>query len=263
MTSHVVRSLSIGGLELRRIVYDERMRIPRHVHTTAGFCLVLDGEYDERYATRTLDCARRTVTFSPAGEEHANEFGAARADCFTIELGAEWLRRYEGAVPRLDQPFLVRGGSLEWLAGKLYAEFRASDESTPIVIEGLVLEMIGEASRARRREREPRASQAIREARELIRARFHEPLSLSDVASAVGRNAVYVATEFRRAYGETVGDCIRRERVSEAARLLGGSDLPLADVAYACGFATQSHFTRTFREATGTTPAQYRRQLSS
>jgi transcriptional regulator GlxA family with amidase domain len=34
---------------------------------------------------------------------------------------------------------------------------------------------------------------------------------------------------------------------------------PLAEVALACGFSDQCHFTRVFSQATGTTPSQWRR----
>jgi transcriptional regulator GlxA family with amidase domain len=42
---------------------------------------------------------------------------------------------------------------------------------------------------------------------------------------------------------------------------LADGDVPLADVAAACGFADQSHLTRVFSAHTGTTPARYRKRL--
>lgn len=254
--------LRMSGIELRRVSYRERLKIPRHRHATAGFCLVLDGTYTERYRSRTLRCDPRTVTFSPAGEEHANEFDDARCDCFTIELAPEWLARFDAGALGLDRPFFVRGGPLEWLARRLHRESRTGDEPAPIMIEGLVLEMIGTAARDARCE-STRVRRSMRDARALIELRYAEALSLSDVAGAVGLHPVYVAGEFRRAYGETVGDCVRRVRVERAADALTASDESIAGIALACGFANQSHFTRVFRRAIGVTPARYRRALRS
>jgi AraC-like DNA-binding protein len=49
-------------------------------------------------------------------------------------------------------------------------------------------------------------------------------------------------------------------RVDTAKRLLKNDDLPLAQIALACGFANQSHFTRVFKLATGCTPAAWQRR---
>ncbi|CAN7726461.1 helix-turn-helix transcriptional regulator [Ensifer adhaerens] len=45
-----------------------------------------------------------------------------------------------------------------------------------------------------------------------------------------------------------------QERVEKARDLLVSSPLPIAEIAMACGFADQSHFTRAFSRVVGTTP---------
>lgn len=249
----VLTRSSVRGVELREIVYREHV-IPRHSHATAGFCLVVDGDYEERYTRRTLACHARSVTFSPAGAVHANVFGS-RAHCLTIDLPASWTERLESG--RLQDPFETRGGALAWIGERLLREMHVQDDgAAPLIVEGLVLEMIGEAARAR--PRETPVSPAIRRVHELLHAHYRESLTLSDLATAAGRHPVYLASAFRRAYGETIGDCIRRLRIEHAARELRESHVPLAEVALAAGFANQSHFTRAFKRATGTTPAAYR-----
>jgi AraC-like DNA-binding protein len=47
-------------------------------------------------------------------------------------------------------------------------------------------------------------------------------------------------------------------RIAAAKGLLDGN-VPLSEVALACGFYDQSHFTRSFKGCTGVTPGQYRR----
>lgn len=248
--------LALRGIELREVVYRERV-IPRHAHATAGFCLVLDGVYEERYARTTLACRARTVTFSPAAEAHANVFGSA-AHCLTIDLAPAWLERMESGAARFREPFEMQGGALAWIGERLRREMHGGDDAAPLIVEGLLLEMMGVASRSGARA-QANVSPAIRRALELLHARFREPLSLAELARETGRHPVYLASAFRRAYGETVGDCIRRLRIEHAARALAQSDVPLAEVALAAGFANQSHFTRAFKRATGTTPAEYRR----
>jgi AraC family transcriptional regulator len=255
----VLASPNLRGVALREIVYRQGV-IPRHTHDTAGFCLVLDGVYEERYARTTLACRARTVTFSPAGEEHANVFGSA-AHCLTIDLAPAWLERMESGAARFREPFGMQGGALAWIGERLLRELHddADDDGAALIIEGLLLEMLGQASRDSARAPSTNGSAALRRVRELLHAHYREPLSLADLAQATGRHPVYLATAFRRTYGETVGDCIRRLRIEHASRALTQSDAALADVALDAGFANQSHFTRAFKRATGTTPAEYRR----
>jgi transcriptional regulator GlxA family with amidase domain len=49
-----------------------------------------------------------------------------------------------------------------------------------------------------------------------------------------------------------------QRRVEVAKDLMLAEPMPLAQVAAACGFADQSHFTRTFASLTGLTPARWR-----
>jgi AraC family transcriptional regulator len=68
---------------------------------------------------------------------------------------------------------------------------------------------------------------------------------------------------FRLATGMPPHRWLRQFRVERARELLFGSRLSLAQIAYDCGFADQSHFTRVFTAAVGTTPGAWRRQRRS
>jgi AraC-like DNA-binding protein len=57
-----------------------------------------------------------------------------------------------------------------------------------------------------------------------------------------------------------VGELIRRRRVEHACDLLAHSDLSLAEIALACGFSDQSHFSMMFKRHTGITPSKFRKR---
>jgi AraC family transcriptional regulator len=56
-----------------------------------------------------------------------------------------------------------------------------------------------------------------------------------------------------------MGDFVTGLRVQHVCRALAQTDTALAKIAADAGFVDQSHLTRVFREALGTTPAKYRR----
>jgi AraC family transcriptional regulator len=52
-------------------------------------------------------------------------------------------------------------------------------------------------------------------------------------------------------------------RVEKAMTMLSSEQASLADIAVACGFADQSHFTRVFTKYNGRSPGQWRRDNTS
>jgi transcriptional regulator GlxA family with amidase domain len=81
-------------------------------------------------------------------------------------------------------------------------------------------------------------------------------VELSDVARL---SASHFSRAFRRSFGEGPGAYLIRQRVDHARHLMLISDMPLSEVAQACGFADQAHFSRNFRAVTGHSPGAWRR----
>ncbi len=98
------------------------------------------------------------------------------------------------------------------------------------------------------------------ELRELLAARFREPLGLEEVARTLGVHPSHVAKTMQAKFGCTLGDYQRKERVRYVAKQLRETDTRLAVLAGNAGFADQSHMTRSFRALRGVTPAVYRRR---
>jgi AraC family transcriptional regulator len=135
------------------------------------------------------------------------------------------------------------------------------DDLTPLAVESLALEIIVNTSRQRLVPSGSGPPAWLTRAQEFLKATFLNGPRLSAIASHVGVHPVHLAAAYRRYYRCTVGDYVRRLRVEHASRALANSDLSLANVAIASGFADQSHFTKTFKRFTGMTPGQFRAAL--
>ena len=69
----------------------------------------------------------------------------------------------------------------------------------------------------------------------------------------------HFARTFKQSEGATPHTFVLERRLARARELLTRTDLSLSEVAFAVGFADQSHFTRRFRQMVGVSPEQFRK----
>lgn len=250
----------IDGLLLTETAYGPGEELPRHDHARAYFCLVLRGGFTERDGRRTRECGPATVIFHSPGSDHSDRFGSKPSRCFNIELDALWIERMCELEERLpDGSVAFRRRRANWLAGHLYEEFLNDDPSGRLAIEGLALALLADAARINGGA--PRqASPWIGRAVEMLRDASADPPGLAEIAAELGVHPVHLARVFRRRYGCSIGEYARRLKVERAARALRDTRLPIGRLAHQLGYADHSHFSRSFRRATGFSPTEYRRR---
>jgi AraC-like DNA-binding protein len=84
-------------------------------------------------------------------------------------------------------------------------------------------------------------------------------LTAEELAAVAGLSAYQLDQRIRRLFRLTTGQLVLKLRMDTAAEQLRDTDLSLARIGLACGYADQSSFTRQFRLTTGLTPGEYRR----
>ena len=98
-----------------------------------------------------------------------------------------------------------------------------------------------------------------RKARELLDASTDGDISLSQLALECGLSTRHFARAFQQSLGVPPHRYLLKRRVEHAKQLLERNTMSLLEIALACGFADQSHFTRVFRASIGLTPGAWRR----
>jgi len=146
----------------------------------------------------------------------------------------------------------VPRNSLPELFLRMYYKFREMDDESLRTLEQALLEGQSVTNSGRR------FPQWLERVRNILEQRFAEPFKLSEIAAEAGVHPVHLAREFRKHYGASVGEYLRRVRIEYACRELMGSNVAVTNIAFAAGFADQSHFSRTFKRLCGTTPGRYR-----
>jgi len=98
-----------------------------------------------------------------------------------------------------------------------------------------------------------------RRAKEIIEANLNGEVPLAQLARECGLST----SHFSRAFKDTVGmpphQWLLHRRIETATLLLRDRQFSLPEVALACGFSDQSHFTRVFTRLSGTSPGAWRR----
>jgi AraC family transcriptional regulator len=100
----------------------------------------------------------------------------------------------------------------------------------------------------------------LRRLAELIEANLDGDLSLEMMAASVDLSPLYLIRAFKSAFGEPPHRYVLRRRIERAKDLLRTTDMPVAEVALAVGFSSQSHLSTWFQRIVGTSPAAFRRQ---
>jgi AraC family transcriptional regulator len=100
----------------------------------------------------------------------------------------------------------------------------------------------------------------LRRITELVHAEIEDELSLDKMAETAGLSTAHFSQMFRKSTGESPHRFVLRHRVERAKEMLRASEARVLDVAVACGFKTQQHFARIFRQICGTSPTEYRRE---
>lgn len=212
------------------------------------------------------------VLIVPAGEPH-RLVEAQRTEvwglgfcvsCFVAEDAGRLLEPFErvrsGAsavvrIPAERRPFL------EGLFVELEDATSPERRGEPLAVQRSLLTLVlNEIRRAARWDAEASGPRSVVvDSLAFIERNCLRPLTLKEVAGAVGRSPAYVTTALTRATGRSAVQWITAGRMAEARRLLLHSEERIDDIAERVGYADSTHFIRTFQRAHGATPAEWRR----
>ncbi len=138
--------------------------------------------------------------------------------------------------------------------------------SEEIILQSIILEiiytLIGDSKRIAVRERVKNSNYAvIEQIISYIRNNPTADLTLERVAAMAGFSAVYFHNCFKASTGQTLHSYVETQRIKMAADMLVSTDRTLTEIAYECGFSSQSYFSYAFKRKMGVTPREYAQKI--
>lgn len=227
--------------------------LPKHEHEHAFFSTLISGHYFEEIEGRKFEYRPFETGFHPAQMPHHDVIGRKGARFLCIEITSEAKNILSSNVA--NTPVLLS----EELAVPMARTYGAITHGTfsPLCLEGILWELIGAVSRFDARS-ERKIPQWLKRCVEFIRSNYSQALTIQDMALCIGVHPVHLAREFRRLFGQTVGEYAHQVRIRSACSSLVSDDSTVAQVAMDCGFADHSHFCRVFKRLIGRSPSAFR-----
>jgi len=254
-------------VSLGRSIFDPIWREQEHAGPHSEIIHVLSG--------RTDLVMRDATAHGEAGDTLYTPKGALHRDMFTSESPFEvYLVHFEwaGEAALLEQCPPARLAAAPPAAkariaadfAQLYRDFQQhgpmAQELMSLRLLQIILMLAGSALGAPAVEDVGKARRGwiMRQARELIHHRYHEPLSLDALAEALHVSSYHLSHVFSAESGFTLSSYLTGVRMERAAELLQQGKLGVAEVARAVGFRDPLYFSRVFKSHYGLTPSSFR-----
>jgi AraC-like DNA-binding protein len=145
------------------------------------------------------------------------------------------------------------------LLGSLFSDADDASSQTELLQSGHIQELLTRAITSRASAAAAKPDARIQAVRDYLAAHFTECITLDGLAQQFLLSKFYLARQFKLVYETTVFEFLISRRITYAKQLLRETDDSIAEIALACGYTTQSFFSRQFLKVEGLGPAAYRK----
>ena len=290
----------IPGLRVSEAVRHHRFIMrSRHVHETIELHFILEGQrlmFVDRETYRLSphsaivvnhNFIHKTSTAPGFPPDHHNFILQLDRACFDERLRMAGLRGFDDFGDRFNG--VANFNDSEWqLILSVIAEFKAmcaedknggsvsmEDAHAFLYLQAVELASIFAKARRRLLQAELQANQKavpetvvktgvhqkVHEVALYLQTHIHESVSLEELAQRFFMSRSYLTRSFRNITGFSVVEYMTYIRIQKAQQLLRESERSITEIADLCGFGNITYFEKVFKEATGQTPVQYRKNV--
>ena len=248
-----VKEHAFGSIITTETTFPESFASDWHFHQNPHYSHILSGGSKEiREGEIQVQTQGDGLYYFP-GIPHQNIQYLAGTRIFNLEMDKDFFIKHELMIPAEAQMFSdrLKANTTGLLA--ILKEHRLDEQHSGLAIEHLCVKLVAAAS-----EHIKHYPEWTRKIVDVLNYNLNANLSLVQLAHAVQIHPVTLSKYFSKYFNCTLGEYIRKLKVDKALKMIRTGNFTLTEITYACGFADQSHFTKSFLLFTGMLPKYYR-----
>lgn len=140
--------------------------------------------------------------------------------------------------------------------------FDLGNPEDDILLQSLILKLVHtlhQAAPTAKLKHSPKSNnhKVIEKAVEHINTNLASDLSLENLSESFNYTPIYFHKLFKASTGKTLREYVEEQRLRKAIELMLSTEMTLTQIAYECGFSSQSYFNYAFKKKMGHSPREY------
>jgi AraC family transcriptional regulator len=252
-------TIALDGITLTDTVYTHS-KVDWHYHENAYFTFILEGHVIEGNKKEIYNCAPGTLLFHNWQEPHYNIKPDGFTRGFHLEIEKHWFDHIALADDHLQGSINISRPEIKFLMYKAFRATKMEGAAADFSIQTLLLEILSKLDTHHQAfaYKNPKWVQLIEE---ILQDETGHTITLDYLSKTAGIHPVHLSRDFSKYFHCTLSEYLRKLKVEKALSLIALQQQSLTEIAYACGFSDQSHFTRCFKEINGLNPSAHLKLL--
>lgn len=242
-----------AGFIASRTTYVDDFNTEFHYHENPHLSFILlGGNYEHK---KSLKYVRTVgdVLFYYSGEMHKTIPTNENTKNLNLEIDINFLK--ENFISETELESVVEHSlNSRLFMLKIHSELQLSDTITETAIQALLFNFIKE-----NKTDNYKANTWVNKLNDILNDEWNINHNLSGLSHQLGVHPVTISKHFNKYFGCSYGDYVRKLRIDKSLKLIKNTNHSLTEIAFMCGFADQSHFTRVFKNYTGIKPKYFQR----
>lgn len=245
----------------------EQMNFPPHMHMYIELYFLISGETEI-----TIHQVTQVLKAGDLGIALSNDIHSYKTDTssegllliFSPEYITDTLPELGKLGSSFESPFITSDAMTSELTFCLHALFEeVHGNHHPAIIKGYLNVLFGRFSKLLTLRQQPETEKGysihLQKIMKYLQDHYEQKITLDDISRHTGLNKFYISHIFKAAVGYGLNDYLNILRINKAKNLLITTNSSALEIALECGFESQRHFNRIFKEMVSGTPSGYRR----
>lgn len=224
-----------------------------HSHKNPHICLLYQGaDFESRENSISYERKAGDIFFYDSGELHRTIKTTKNSKNINIEI-RNCIDLKKDISHNNLRSSIENNINTNLLLLKILEEIHLNDDFTSISLETLCFELLDCSNNVYSRFK-PDWVYLIKD---FLNDNWQERFSLFEISIIAGIHPVTISKNFRKYFLCSYGEYVRKLKIRKSISMIKNSKMSLTEIAYACGFSDQSHFTRNFKNLTGFLPKHF------